>query len=137
MDGVEIAALTTLVGVLVWYVKYTTKQTAKRESDAYIERTKREEKHDKIQKEDRDFNRGLITGALKDIHDTGLKSAEMNRKSYRLQKDYQKESVGTLKTICERLNGGTEGIKAIAKLKEINSKNRRKKDKIVKVERRL
>ena len=136
MGGVEITALTTLVGLLVWYVKYTTKQTAKRESDAYVERTKREEKHDKIQKEDRDFNRGLITGALKDIHDTGLKSAEMNRKSIAIQKNFQKESVGTLKTICDRLNGGTEGINAITKLKEINKKDRRKKDKKVEVERR-
>ena len=138
MNGAQISALIiSLVGVLIWYVKYTTRQTAKRETDAYEERAKREATHDKIQKEDRDFSRQLITGALKDIHNTGIKNAELNRKSYRLQKDYQKESVGTLKTICDRLNGGTEGMKAIAKLKVINKKDRRKVSKKVEVERRV
>ena len=122
IGGVEVTALSILTGLLVWYVKYTTKQTAKRENDAYIERTKREEKHDKIQKEDRDFNRGLITGTLKEIHTTGLKNAELSR-----------ESVGTLKTLCDKMNGGTKGQKAIAALKAIDE---RKKKTDVDVERR-
>jgi len=70
----------------------------------------------------------LITGALKDIHETGLKNAELNRESIEQQRNYQKVSVETLKTICDKLNGGTEGMKAIAKLKKIEVGDRKKKD---------
>lgn len=136
MDGLTTGTVTGIVLVLIWYLKYTTRQNTKRETDAYNERMKREEKHDEIQKEDRDFNRGLITGALKDIHNTGLENAELNRKSIAKQKNYQKESVLTLKIIADKLNGGTEGMRAITKLKEIDKKDRRKVDKKVEVDRR-
>jgi len=122
MDGITAGTVTGIIGVLIWYLRYTTK-----------ENVRREKKHDVIQKEDRDFTRELITGTLKDIHSTGLKNAEMNRKSIDMQKAFQKKSVSTLQTICERLNGGTEGMRAIKTLKAID---RRGKIKKVEVERR-
>jgi len=125
MDGITAGTVTGVIGVLIWYLRYTTKESAKREK-----------KHDVVQKEDRDFSRKLITGALKDIHKTGLKNAEMNRKSIDMQKAFQKESVSTLQTICERLNGGTEGMRAIKKLKEYKKKDRRKVVEVVEIERR-
>ena len=113
------AVMLILVVGLVWYL-------IKRQ-------TKREDKHDKIQAEDREFNKELITNTLKEIHTTGIKNSELSRKSISMQKQFAKESVGTLKTICDRLNGGTEGIRAIALLKEINERKRNIK---VKVDRR-
>jgi len=125
MDGITAGTVTGVIGVLIWYLRYTTKESAKREK-----------KHDDLQKEDRDFSRELITNTLKDIHSTGIKNAELNRKSIDMQKAFQKESVGTLRTICERLNGGTEGMRAIKRLKEMGNKDQRKVDKEVGVERR-
>ena len=107
----EIGALSILVGLFVWYLKTTTKQQAKRE-----------EMHDKIQEEDRNFNRNLITGTLKEIHTTGIKNSELQRKSISTQKEFARESVKTLKDISDRLNGGTKGIKAIAALKAIDER---------------
>jgi len=120
MDGITAGTVTAIIGVLIWYLRYTTKESAKREK-----------KHDILQKEDRDFSRELITGTLKDIHSTGIKNAELNRKSIDMQKAFQKESVSTLRTISERLNGGTEGMRAIKRLKEIGNKDQRKVDKKV------
>ena len=117
-----------IVGVLIWYLKTSTKQNAKRENNAYIERTKREEKHDEIQAEERKFSRDLITGTLREIHTTGIKNAELNRKSISIQKEYSKESIRTLQDISDRLNGGTRGIKAIKALKAID--DRKKKSKV-------
>lgn len=133
IGGVEITAFGTILVLFVWYLKDQTKQNAKRESDSYIERAKRQEKHDSIQAEDRRFNRDLITGTLKEIHATGIKNSELNRKSISMQKEYSKESIKTLKNISDRLNGGTEGTKAIASLKAIDERRREIK---VKVERR-
>ena len=121
----EIGATGAFVLIMIWYLRFTTQQNVKREI-----------KHDTIQKEDRDFNRELITGALKGIHKTGLENAEMNRKSIGLQETFQKENVAALKTIVERLNGGTAGMRAIKRLKEIGNKDQRKINKKVKVERR-
>jgi len=125
MDGITTATVTAVIAVLIWYLRFTTKQQIEREI-----------KHDEIQKEDRTFNRELITGALKDIHETGLKNAELNRESIEQQRNYQKVSVETLKTICDKLNGGTEGMKAIAKLKKIEVDDRKKKDIEVEEDRR-
>ena len=111
MEVVTAGTVTAIIGVLIWYLKYTTRQQVIREAN-----------HDKIQKEERMFNRNLITNTLKEIHSTGLKNAKLNR-----------ESVGTLKTLCNKLNGGTEGIRAIASLKAINERKRNSK---VKGERR-
>ena len=122
MGGTEIGALSILVGLFVWYLKATTKQ-----------QIIREDKHDKIQAEDKKFNRDLVTGTLKEIHATGIKNAELGRKSINIQKRFSKESVETLKNISDQLNGGTKGIRAIAALKSIDE---RKKNTKVKVDRR-
>ena len=122
MDGITACSVSAMIGVLIWYLKQSTKQQCEREK-----------KHDEMQKDDRDFTRELVTGTLKEIHETGLKNAEMNRSSIDLQKSYQKESVGTLKIICERLNGGTEGQRAIKAMKVIDERKKKSK---VKVERR-
>ena len=122
MDVTEIGALSILVGLFVWYLKYTTKQNIIRES-----------KHDAIQAEDRKFSRELITGTLKEIHATGIKNSELNRKCISVQKQFATETVGTLRTISDRMNGGTEGIRAIASLKAMDERKRNAK---VEVERR-
>ena len=118
----EIGALGTFILLMVWYVRFQTKQQSIREAN-----------HDKIQAEDREFNRNLITGTLKEIHATGIKNSELNRKSISIQKEFATETVGTLKSLCDRMNGGTEGIRAIASLKTIDERKRKSK---VKVERR-
>ena len=122
MDVTEIGALSILIGLFVWFLKHTTRQQVIRES-----------KHDAIQAEDRKFSRELITGTLKEIHATGIKNSELNRKSISIQKQFATETVGTLKSLCDRMNGGTEGIRAIASLKTIDERKRKSK---VKMERR-
>ena len=111
MGGTEIGALSILVGLFVWFLKTTTRQQVIREG-----------KHDKIQAEDRLFNRELITGTLKEIHSTGLESAQLSR-----------ESIRTVKTLCDKMNGGTEGQRAIKAIKAINERKKKSK---MKVERR-
>ena len=122
MEIITAGSVTAIIGVLIWYLKYTTKQQAIHN-----------EKHDAEQAKDRDFNRNLITCTLKEIHTNGLKNAELNRKSINLQKKFANESVITLKNISDRLNGGTRGMNAIKTLKAIDE---RKKDSKVKVDRR-
>jgi len=51
MDGVQVTALTTLVGLFCWYLKNQTAQQSKRENDAHQERAKRDDKHDAAQRE--------------------------------------------------------------------------------------
>lgn len=114
MDTITAATVTAIIGVLIWYLRFTTRQQVIRENS-----------HDKIQAEERLFNRELITGTLKEIHSIGIKNSELNRKSISMQKQFATETVGTLKILCDRLNGGTEGIKAIASLKAMDE---RKKD---------
>ena len=136
MGGVEITALTTLVGLFVWYLKYTTKQNSIRE-----------EKHDEIQKDERLFNRNIITNELNKLHQDNLKNTELNNQSTRLIKDMNKnlenhnghsqkaweKTIDTLSMMCDRLNGGNS--KMIEAKKRLN-KDRRKEDKKVKVDRR-
>lgn len=136
MNGVEITALTTLIGLMVWYLKYQTKQ-----------QSKREDKHDAIQKEERLFNRNIITNELGKLHQDNLKNTELNNQSTRLIKDMNKnlenhnghsqkaweKTIDTLSIMCDRLNGGNS--KMIEAKKKLN-KDRRKKDVSVEVERR-
>jgi len=122
MDTITAATVTAIIGVLIWYLKFTTRQ-----------QSIREDKHDKIQAEDREFTKELITGTLKDIHKTTVHNSELNRKCISMQKQFATETVGTLRTISDRLNGGTEGMKAIASLKAIDERKKKSK---VKVEKR-
>ena len=107
MGGVEITALTTLVGVMVWYLKYQTKQ-----------QSKREDKHDAIQREERLFNRNIITNELRGLHKSNIKNAELNIKGIALQKEmindfkshnghskeFSKKMVETLDLICDKID---------------------------------
>ena len=117
---------------MIWYFYYQTKCQAKRD-----------EKHDLIQKEERDFSRGIVTHELKDLANASLKNAELQNRSFTILKDHNQYTetfsvkvVESLAIIADRLNGGTAGTKAIAKLKEIDAKDRRKKVKKVEEERR-
>ena len=137
MGGVEITALTTLVGLFVWYLKYTTKQNVTRE-----------EKHDAIQKEERLFNRNIITNELGKINQGYLKNTELNNQSIGLIKDMNKnledhnghsqkaweKTVDILTLMCNKLNGGDPNM---VKAKKRLNKDRRKKDKPVEVDRRV
>ena len=137
MGGVETSALFILVGLMGWYLKYQTKA-----------QSKREEKHDAIQREERLFNRNIITNELGKLHQDNLKNTELNNQSTRLIKDMNKnlenhnghsqkaweKTIDTLSIMCDRLNGGNSKI--IEAKKRLN-KDRRKDDKPVRVERRV
>jgi len=117
---------------MVWYFYYQTKC-----------QTKRDEKHDAIQKEEREFSRGIVKDELKDLANASLKNADLQNRSFTILKDHNQYTetfsvkvVESLAIIADRLNGGTAGTKAIAKLKEIEIKDRRKKVKKVEEERR-
>ena len=108
---------------MVWYFYYQTKCQAKRD-----------EKHDLIQKEERDFSRGIVKDELKDLANASLKNAELNNIGNEILKNHSKltetfsvKMIESLAIVAERLNGGTAGTKAIARLKEIEIKDRRKK----------
>ena len=89
MTGIIAAAMTALVSVMIWYLKYQTKRQAERE-----------DKHDKIQEEDRTFNRNLVTNYLEGLHRDNIKNARLNRKSVRM-----------LSALAEYLNRHFNGIK--------------------------
>jgi len=108
---------------MVWYFYYQTKC-----------QTKRDEKHDAIQKEEREFSRGIVKDELKDLANASLKNAELNNIGNEILKNHSKltetfsvKMIESLAIVAERLNGGTAGTKAIARLKEIEIKDRRKK----------
>ena len=60
----DVTALSILIGLMVWYFKHTTKRQAKREDKQDLARVKKEEKHDKDQKEERDYYRKVIDGGM-------------------------------------------------------------------------
>ena len=147
MGGTELAALTTLVGLMVWYLKYQTKAQNEREIKSDKERNKRQDKRDEEQKEERDYYRDLIKNDLQ-------KNAIINSRSLELQRNIVKDleshngytekfSEKIIKTlslqtdaitiVCNKLNGGSPTM--IETKKRLN-KDRRKEDKSVEVERR-
>ena len=100
---------------MIWYFYYQTKCQAKRD-----------EKHDLIQKEERDFSRGIVKDELKDLANASLKNAELNNIGNEILKNHSKltetfsvKMIESLAIVAERLNGGTEGTKAIARLKKL------------------
>ena len=105
---------------MVWYFYYQTKC-----------QTKRDEKHDAIQKEEREFSRGIVKEELKDLANASLKNAELQNRSFTILKDHNQYTetfsvkvVESLAIIADRLNGGTEGTKAIARLKELKKEKK-------------
>jgi len=101
------AVMLILVVGLVWYL-------IKRQ-------TKREEKHDKQQDEDRKFHRDLITNHLTGLQDIGTENSKLNSQSMLLQKDMiehleehndycvkaSKKIIESFSAICDKLNGKT------------------------------
>jgi len=98
------AVMLILVVGLVWYL-------IKRQ-------TKREDKHDVIQKEERIFYRNLVTNDMKELHQDSLKNAELNVQGITLQKEmikdfkehnghskeFSKKMVETLDLICNKID---------------------------------
>jgi len=136
MDGVQITALSTLVGLFVWYLKTQTRQEAKRE-----------DKHDKMQTEEREFNRSIVKNELKELHRDSVKVADLHSKSIivineigkNLQlhnghtEKFSEKVLGAFDVLCDKMNGGSpESIALKKKLKEYEEKgiviNRRKKN---------
>jgi len=95
MIGIIAAAMTALISVMVWYLKYQTKRQADRE-----------DKHDAIQREERLFYRDLVKNDLKGLHLDSIKNAELNKESIALQRSIAGETISALNVICEKLNGG-------------------------------
>ena len=80
----------------------------------------------KEQSEDREYYRGIVTNELKGLANASIKNAELNNIGNQLLKDHSNftetfsvKVVESLAVVCDRLNGGTEGTRAIAKLKEL------------------
>jgi len=110
------AVMLILVVGLVWYL---IKRQVKREEKFDIERTKREERHDKQQDEDRKFNRDIITNELQSLHKDNTKNAELNAKSIDLQKEmmkdfkehdghseeFSKKMIESFNVLCDKING--------------------------------
>ena len=108
MGGVEITALATLVGLMVWYLKYTTRRQAEREDKQDEERAKKEEKRDEERKEEILFIRNLVTNDMKELHKDSVKNADLNKQSLVLQKDMLKSQTGLVKlieSVDRRING--------------------------------
>ena len=92
--GIIATAMIAIIGVLIWYLKYQTKRSAKRE-----------DKHDAEQKEERLYNRGIIKGELKTLHQDSIKTAELSRKSIALQKSIGNKTITALNDLCNKING--------------------------------
>ena len=140
MIGIIAAAMTALIGLMVWYVKYQTRQQTIREDKQDKERIQREFKRDNDQKEERDYYRALVKEDLR-------KNMDLNVQGISLQKDMMKDfqdhngssqkawgkTIDTLSLLCDKMNGGSPDIK---RAKESLNQERRKKNIEVKVDRR-
>ena len=88
------AVMLILVVGLVWYL-------IKRQ-------TKREDKHDKIQEEERLFYRTLVNNDLKSLHNDSVKNADLNNQSIVLLKDIgenQNKLCKLIESVDRRMNG--------------------------------
>jgi len=91
----------TVVGVfaimMAWYLWHQTRM-----------QSKREDKHDVIQKEERIFYRNLVTNDLKSLHNDNVKNADLNNQSIVLLKDInenQTKLCALIKNVDRRING--------------------------------
>lgn len=97
MNGIEIGALSILVSSMVWYLKYQTKRQAKREDTQDAER-----------KEERLFNRSIITNELKELHKDNAKNIDLNGQSIALLKgvgENQNKLCKLIESVDRRING--------------------------------
>lgn len=106
MLGIIAGAVTALIGVMIWYLKYQTRRQAKRE-----------DKHDAIQKDLIEFSQGLVKNELKLLHKDSATNARLNRKSIRL-----------IKVLSEYLNryfnGCTDKVNFRKKVNKPNEKEK-------------
>ena len=102
-----------IVGVfaimMTWYLWHQTRM-----------QSKREDKHDLVEKDERLFYRNLVTNDMREIHKDNAKNAELNIQTITLQKDMAKQlekhnghskkawekTIESLGVICDKLNGG-------------------------------
>ena len=91
----------TVVGVfaimMAWYLWHQTRM-----------QSKREDKHDAIQKEERIFYRNLVTNDMKELHKDNVKNADLNNQSIILLKDIggnQNKLCKLIESVDRRING--------------------------------
>jgi len=91
----------TVVGVfaimMAWYLWFQTRMQSKREN-----------RHDAIQKEERIFYRNLVTNDLKSLHNDSTKNTDLNNKSIMLLKDIgenQNKLCKLIEIVDRRING--------------------------------
>ena len=91
----------TIVGVFAilmsWYLYYQTKR-----------QSRQEDRHDKMQEEQRLFNRTLITNELKSLHADNIKNADLNNQSIVLLKgigESQSKLCKLIESVDKRING--------------------------------
>ena len=95
----EIGALGVFVIMMAWYLWHQTRY-----------QSKREDKHDAIQREERLFYRDLVTNDLKELHQDSVRNADLNKKSIALQKSIAGKTISALNVICEKLNGTEKAV---------------------------
>jgi len=107
------AVMLILVVGLVWYL---IKRQTKREDKHDEERIKIQEKHDKDQKEERDYYRNLITNDQKKNVDLNIQGIALQKEMMKAMKDHDnysrdawKKLNGSLGAICDKLNGIKSG----------------------------
>lgn len=121
----EIGALGTFILIMAWYLWHQTRC-----------QSKREDKHDSIQKEERIFYRNLVTNDMKELHENSVKNAELNVQGIELQKEmirdfkehnghskeFSEKIIESLNNICDKLSivGGRRKIS-----KEIETERRK------------
>lgn len=130
MDGITAVTVTAIIGVLIWYLKYTTKRQAIREDKQDLERTARQKKRDEEQKEERDYYRGILTNEMGENKKLNVQGIALQKEMVKDFKDhnghaerFSQKVIETLGTICNKMNGNNPG-------------DRRKETKSVEVDRR-
>jgi len=140
MIAIIAAAMTALIGLMVWYVKYQTRQQTIREDKQDKERIQREFKRDTDQKEERDYYRALVKEDLRKNMDLNVQGISLQKEMMKDIQDHNGNSqkawgktIDTLSILCDKMNGGSPDIK---RAKESLNQERRKKNIEVKVDRR-
>jgi len=83
--------------MMAWYLYYQTRW-----------QSRREDKHDKIQEEERLFYRTLVNNDLKSLHNDSVKNADLNNQSIVLLKgigDNQNKLCKLIESVDRRING--------------------------------
>jgi len=93
----ELTAVGIFAIMMAWYLWYQTRM-----------QSKREDKHDTIQKEERIFYRNLVTNDMKELHSDNVKNADLNNQSILLLKDIGENQVKLctiIKNVDRRIKG--------------------------------